>query len=120
MGEPRSAVMSLHGDVLGGSGGGVAFFRGETFFAIDLIGEESVFRRDFFLGFLGVVDLVIVCGVSTGGPGRGVIGAPGGVIDVTTAAVDDSEPSALARSPPRFFFATGVGVASGDGGAPTK
>ena len=42
-----------------------------------------VLSKLFFLGFLGVVDLVVVCGVSTGGPGRGVIGAPGGVIDVT-------------------------------------
>ena len=72
--------------------------RGETFFAIDLIGDESVLSKLFFLGFLGVVDLVIVCGVSTGGPGRGVIGAPGGVIDVTTAAVDDSDPWALSTS----------------------
>ena len=47
MGDPRSAVMSLHGDVWGSGAGGGAFLRGETFFAIDLIGEESVFRSDF-------------------------------------------------------------------------
>jgi len=42
MGDPRSAVMSLHGDVEGSGAGGGAFLRGETFFAIDLIGDESV------------------------------------------------------------------------------
>ena len=42
MGEPRSAVISLHGDVWGSGAGGGAFLRGETFFAIDLIGDESV------------------------------------------------------------------------------
>ena len=95
---------------------GGAFLRGETFFARALTGEESVLSRLFFLGFLGVVGLVIVGGVSTGGPGTGVIGAPGGVLDVTTAAVVSE---ALSSSEEMFFLAA-TGVASGEGGAPTK
>ena len=89
--------------------------RGETFFASALTGEESVLRSDFFFGFLGVADLPTVGGVATGGPGLSV----GVTLDGATAIVV-SEPWELARSAARFFFATGVGVASGVGGAPTK
>ena len=81
-GEPRSAVISLSGDV-SCSGGGGAFLRGETFFASALTGEESVLSRDFFFGFLGVADLPTVGGVATGGPGFSV----GVTLDGATAAV---------------------------------
>ena len=61
---------------------------------------------------MGVADLPTVGGVATGGPGRSV----GVTLDGATAAVVSE---ALSSSAEMFFFAT-TGVASGEGGAPTK
>ena len=55
-GDPRSAVISLSGDV-SCSGGGGAFLRGETFLAIDLRRESG--RTATAATVLGVADLTL-------------------------------------------------------------
>jgi len=109
-GEPRSVVMSLHGEK-GERGSDAFFFFGVIFFLSAWIGDASVLSKLFFLGLDGVTLLVADFGVSTGGPGPGVLGAATGAVG--------SDPWALSRSVARLLT-PGPRVASGVGGAPPE